>query len=198
MNIGRRFGFQRLLILVALTVLGGCSSVTMLQPLPRAEGVIDQERLSGEWVSGDQVIYVRFGGNGIGQFAGLDWKDDRFQVEIGELIVSAGHEHNFFSVRVQEKGKWEEQYYFAQYRFTDQGDLVVWQPEVAAFEKAVEAGRLEGTVQKGSYGSSVTLTGAPDVILTFIDNPENDALFEYKDPMVFKRLVLEPAGPQDD
>jgi hypothetical protein len=179
-------------ILFLLAVLGGCSSVTVRQPLPRMADADELAAFEGEWVSEGQVLYVRFGADGIGRFAGVDWKDDRFRLDEGEIIISKGTERSYLSVRVMENGKWSEGYYIAQYRFTGQGDLILWLPDIGAFADAVGKGRLDGVVEKGSHTGSVLVTSAPEKVMAFLNNPANGAIFDYREPMIIKKLLLAP------
>jgi hypothetical protein len=174
--------------------IGGCSSVTIMEPLPMISDAAEDARFQGEWVMGDQIFYMRFGSNGIGQFVGVDWENDQFQLEKGEFIVSKGSEKSFLSVRVLEKGKWQEGYFLVQYHFTREGDLLLWRSEANAFADAVEKGKLKGTTEKGKSSVSVVITSPPEKILAFVNDPLNGALFDCKEPMVFKRLILKISG----
>jgi hypothetical protein len=187
-----------LAILFLVSTLGGCASVTMLQPLPAKIDEAEQGMFEGEWVSEGQIIYVRFGGNGIGRFAGVDWKEGRFQLDEGEIIVTKGEGKSFLSVRIKEDGVWDDRYYFAQYRFTESGDLELRLPDTKAFGDAVEKGKLEGVVEKGKHTQSVTLSSKPEKVLAFLNDPVNGVLFDEKEPMVLKRLVLPSAASEKE
>jgi len=188
-------GLLSVLLLPAL--LAGCSSVTVKQPLPRMADAAEQAAFEGEWVSEGQILYVRFDGKGIGHFAGVDWKDDRFRLDEGEITISKGAEKGFLSARIMENGKWLDGYYFAQYRFTDGGDLILWLPDVGAFADAVEKKKLDGIVEKGRQSRSVVVTSTPDKVLAFLNDPANSALFDYREPMIVKRLLLS-APPREE
>jgi hypothetical protein len=196
MNRRCALGFPVAVVLLIL-VVGGCSSVTLVQPLPQSPDAAERGRFEGEWIAEDQVLYVRFGSGGIGQFAGVDWKEDRFQLERGEFILSRGRTHHFLTLRVQEKGAWEDRYYFVQYHFTAQGDLVLWLPDVGAFREAVAQGKLAGVGETGRESGSVTIASPPETVLAFLNDPANGPLFDYRDPMIVKRLILKPAGARE-
>jgi hypothetical protein len=167
----------------------------MLQPLPDKVDGVEKALFEGEWVSEGQIIYVRFGDGGVGRFAGVDWKEGRFQLDEGEMIITKGEGRSFVSVRVKENGVWDERYYFAQYRFTEPGDLELWLPDTKAFAEAIAKGKLEGVVEKGKHTQSVTISGKPEKVLTFLNDPANGALFDSKEPMILKRLILQSASP---
>jgi hypothetical protein len=162
--------------LLLVLAVGGCSSVTIKEPLPMISNAAELARFQGEWVSDDQILYIRLGSNGIGKFAGVDWKNDQFQLEKGEFIVSKGSENGFLSVRVQENDKWLEGYYFLQYHFTKAEDLLLWLPEVNAFADAVEKEKLKGTTEKGKSSVSVVIISPPEKILAFLNDPSKLAV----------------------
>ncbi|MDD2336522.1 MAG: hypothetical protein PHD01_08075 [Geobacteraceae bacterium] len=178
--------------LLLLLLLGGCSYVAILQPLPQAGDPVAQALLEGEWLSGDTVVSLRFASNGIGCIAGLDWKDDHFRIEEGEVIVSNVAEKYYFSARFRNNAKWEDRYYFVRYRLTAEGDLLLWPPVVGTFEHAVNAGALAGTVERGAWGTRVTVSSAPETILKYLTEQCSGELFEYEDPTVLKRLFPRP------
>ena len=181
-----------ILVLGALLVsaVTGCASVTLLQPLPATADATERARLEGEWIAEDQIIHVRFGSNGMGQIAGVDWKDGQFRLETGEITACRGARQRFLSVRVKTDQEWEPHYYFAQYDFTPEGDLLLRLPDPVLFDAAVQTGRLEGTVEKTDYFHTVEISSAPEVLVAFLNDPESGELFDFKDPMILKRLVL--------
>jgi len=186
--------FLKASTLLLTLLLGSCSYVAILQPLPQSGDPVAQAQLEGEWLSEDIVVSLRFASNGVGCIAGLDWQDDHFRIEEGELIVSNAEDKNYFSARFRDKGEWEDRYYFVRYRLTAQGDLLLWPPNVSAFEKAVESGALAGTVKKGAWGTRVTVSSAPETILKYLTEQGTGELFEYEDPTVLKRLFPRPEG----
>lgn len=189
--------FQWILSIVSLLAAGtGCSSVTLRQPLPRVADAAEMAAFEGEWLSEGQVLYLRFGADGTGRLAGLEWRDDRFVVEEGEFVISKEGDRGYLSVRLMENGKWLEGYYLVQYRFTGQQDLILWLPDVAAFADAVVKKKLDGLVDKGSQIGSVVITSPPDKVLAYLNDPGNASLFDYREPMVVKKLLLSPPSPE--
>lgn len=167
----------------------GCSSVTTIQPLPWKIETADQERFEGTWIFADGSLQIRFAATGVARFAGLDWEDDRFQLERGEMTICHGEELDFLSVRTEEDGTWMDRYYLVQYRFTDEGDLVLWLPNAEAFADAIAQGRLEGTVEGEDCCKDVTITGPPDALLALIDDADDSELFDYREPMILRRVT---------
>jgi hypothetical protein len=48
---------------------------------------IDRDKLEGAWLSEEEVVFIRFADSGVARLAGLDWKDDQFQMVQGEMII---------------------------------------------------------------------------------------------------------------
>ena len=79
-----------LLSISAMVLTAGCSSVRIKQPLSGVPKPIDREEFEGAWFTGDTVVHVKFDRNGVAQIAGVDWKDNQFQIVHAEMIVRRG------------------------------------------------------------------------------------------------------------
>jgi hypothetical protein len=181
---------------IALLSLG-CSSVMTVHPLPWRTEPTDRERFEGTWLVGDDSFQIRFTDSGVARFAGLDWEDGQFRLEQGEMTICRGEHLGFLSVRTQEDGEWTNHYYLVQFKFTDPGELVLWLPNADAFAEAIAQDRLRGTVDGNGSGTDITITGAPENLLELIDDPEDLVLFDYRSPLVLRRVtVWEPAARQ--
>lgn len=167
----------------------GCSSVTTRHPLSGNPEAIEKEEFEGTWIADDNVFHVKFAGNGVAQIAGVEWESDQFHIVHGEMIVTKGNEHNFISVRFEENGKWMDDYAFLSYKFTDQGDLVLWVPDIDVFEEMVEKNLLQGVVRKGQYSTNITITDTSAKILEIINNPDNLKIFRYREPVFLRKLA---------
>lgn len=179
-----------LLSIITILLILSCSSVTIRQPLSNNPEPIDQEKFEGVWlVDDDEVVHVKFADSGIAKIAGLEWRDDQFQIMHGEMIMSEGNEYNFLSVRFQEDDKWVDNYFFLPYKFTEQGDLVLWLPNEDAFEEAIGKKQLQGIIDKGQYSTSITVTNTSERLLEFINDPDNLRFFEYKEPIVLRKIT---------
>ena len=65
-------------------------------------------------------------------------------------------------------------------------------PDVEVFEGVVTNHLLQGVLQKGQYSSDITITNAPGALLEFIDQPRDQRLFNYTEPMILRKI----AGPE--
>ena len=180
-----------LLFGIAMLLASGCSSVKTKHPLSNNPKAIDQEEFEGAWLADDQIFHVKFASNGVAKVAGVEWGSNDFHIVHGEMIVTEGEEHNFLSIRFQEEGKWMDDYFFLPYTFTDQDDLILWAPDADAFKDLIEKKKLQGVVEKGKYSTNITITNAPTSLFKIINNPEDMKLFEYREPIVLRKIIKE-------
>lgn len=178
-----------LIFVFAFSLLTGCTSVTTDQPLSADPKPLDKEKFEGLWRLDNAAVAIRFAENGIGRVAAMKWKDDRFQLIQAEIIIAHGNNFNFLSFRAQHEGAWPDHYTFLQYKFTDDGDLILWPPNPDAFSVALETNALQGAITKEKHSTDIRVTSPTDVLLAFMDNPERLDLFNYREPVVLKKLA---------
>ncbi len=167
-----------------------CSTVSTPYPLNDQPTPMDQEKFEGTWIVEGGAVAVRFADDGVGHIAGVEWEGGKFRLMQGELIVTEGVPTNYLSIRFDDQGQWHEQYALVRYKFTDQGELVLWSPDIEAFESAIEAKELKGAIEKDRYNTEITLTEAPDSLVRFMNDPKRQNLFNYQEPIVLRRIDL--------
>lgn len=181
-------------LLITLILISGCTAVRMKQPLSPASTVPNKELYEGVWQVNDGSIILQFDSSGIGRFASVEWKEGNFELEKGQLIITHCEFGDYLSVR--EEGEDSNlEYLLAECKLTDEGYLVVWTANPEFFAAAVKKRKLEGTVTrselalgKAAINEDVTLEGAPEKILQFLEKHATEMAFLYKEPMIFKRL----------
>jgi hypothetical protein len=178
---------KHIIVLAMLVVIlgAGCSSVTTVNPLSLETKPLDKDKFEGTWLLGKESVSVRFASNGVARIAGVRWENDQFRLEQREMIITEGEEYNFLSIRFEEDGKWTNQFFFLQYHFTEEGDLLLWLPNSKVFEEAIKTNRLQGV----KHNSGVIITNTPGELLKFINNSDNLQLFEYREPIVVKKVA---------
>jgi len=137
-----------LLLLLAVFLICGCSTVTTKYPLTTDPNSYDREDFEGAWLIKDDIFFIRFADNGIARIAAVRWEDNRFHLGHGEMIVTKEDKSNYLSVRFREEQEWMNEYLILQYLFTDTGDLVLWIPNSDIFEKAIKDKKLKGAIKK--------------------------------------------------
>lgn len=181
--------------LTASLLFTGCSSVTTSFPISAEPQPIDQDKFEGSWMVDKGAVSLQFASNGVARLAGVEWKDDRFRMVQGEMIVAKGQKNNFISLRFEDDGAWTNSYYLLQYHFTDQGELLLWQPNAKAFESAVATNRQMGVVSKSQYSVHVNMTNSPSALIEFIETSGVPDLFDYREPTVLRKIApLEKAA----
>lgn len=173
------------------SLLCNCSSVSTPYPLTNSPEAIDKEKFEGSWIFDDkgQVLQVKFDDKNVAHIAGLQWENDDFEIGKMEMVLIEGNDHKFMSLRAEEEGEWLEEYYFYQYKFTDQGDLILWPPNMEGFEHAIEQGLLNGGIKKGKYSTSIAITSDASILLKVLNGPDNSKLLDYKNPTILKKTA---------
>jgi hypothetical protein len=177
------------LALTASLLFTGCSSVTTSFPISADPQPIDHDKFEGSWMVDKGAVSLQFSSNGVARLAGVEWKDDRFRMVQGEMIVAKGKKDSFISLRFEDDGVWTNSYYLLQYHFTDQGELLLWSPNAKAFEAAVATNRLLGVVSKSQYSIHVDVTNSPAALIEFIETSGVPDLFDYREPTVLRKIA---------
>lgn len=175
--------------LAILAVLAaGCSSVQTEHPVSAHPEALDKDRLEGLWLLEDEAVHVRFGVDGVGRLAVIDWDGGEFRVRRSEFVVAHAGEGRYLSLRDED----EDHYDLFAYEFAENGDLVVLSEPTDAFVGAVEVGRLRGEVRKDGDNTEVVLASPSDSLAAFLASAPPGELFEGT-TFVLKRLP----GPED-
>jgi len=175
----------RVIVLLVVLLVAGCQSVTSRYPLGPPHIPQDKEKLEGTWyVDKDAVLSVKFSNYSVARVAGVEWKNDQFQMIEMEMIATEKNNQRFLSGRVRDNGIWENRYFFAKYTFSNQGDLIYWLPNFMMFEAAIKKNQLQGAIED----KAISITSKPDVLLNFITAPENTNLFEYNEPKILRKV----------
>lgn len=201
-------------VILMLLVMGmfsftgaGCATVSVSSPLSATPTPRDVSCFEGVWLMDKETLTIRFDKNGVGQVGAAEFKEDKFQLFQAELYTTHGQHRRFLTLRLQEQGQWLPDYFLVQYDFTDQGDLLIWSPELEPFAALVKGKKLQGEVQLDGMAKKVRLTSPGDAILKALDTPELTGYFRYQKPSVLRRIagpaacmpeplvVMEPAAP---
>lgn len=196
-----RIAGASLLLLFAVFLICGCSTVVTKNPLTTDPNSYGRDNFEGSWLIGDNIYFIRFAANGIARIAVVVWEDDRYQLGHGEMIVKKGDKSNYLSVRFKQDPEWMDDYIILQYLFTDTGDLVLWIPNADIFEKAIKDKKLQGVIKKKKFSKDITITSDPAKLLDFLSESDNLNLFDYREPIILRRVTSpkenkKPAKPE--
>jgi hypothetical protein len=184
----KKHNVRQFILIAAVLAAAGCSSVTTKYPLVEKRQPIDKEKFEGSWLLDKDVITIKFDTTGTARIGGVDWKDNRFQLSEGEMIVAVGQNANYLSVRTKEEDGWADRYYLFEYKFDSDKILILWEPDLAAFEAAVKSGQLRGTVKKENSSTEISLTDSPGVVLDFLNKSKDKGLFDYHKPSILMKI----------
>ena len=162
----------------------GCSSVKTEHPVSEHAEALDEDRLEGVWLVEDEIVHLRFGDDGVGRLAALDWRDGRFRVRRCEFVVAHAGDGRYASLRCEEG---EDRYDLLAYGFGENGEIIVRNEPTDAFERAVVAGKLRGAVRMKGDDTELVVASPSDSLAAFLASmPEGD-LFE-ETAFVLRRL----------
>ena len=177
-----------LLLLTAALLLTGCSSVTTSHPIGEPIGPDSKLDLTGVWQLGDNAIYVMQLDDGKLRGALPKWKDDTFQLEKHELLLTE-HEGAHYLHGIQpndDEGR--TRYTFSRLIAQGEDTLVLLPVNVAHFERAVASGDLAGAVDEGEHATTVHLSVSADAINAYITPDRAAEQFKLDNPLVLKRI----------
>lgn len=141
---------------------------------------------------GGQVFHVRYAGEGRVVIAGVEWKEDGFELETleGVLTTHEGVRYIHFPEYHEEPSPPGEPERYTFWRLVlAQEAIVVISPNHELFARALERGELAGTVER-SYGLGTNrIEGDKAAVDDFIAKDAAGAQFYLEDPVVFTRLV---------
>jgi hypothetical protein len=176
------------LTLLFITLLAGCSSVTMKEPFPMSQlSEEERQQLEGTWNVDDEVMQVAFTSNGIAQVAWMEWENEAFHLKSVPVYITKKNETLYISLQFEDKNTDSESpgYVFFELKPSAK-KLILWPPNVDFFKTLVESGKLDGSVESDKYSDAVFLNNPAVEILELITT--NAAAFDYKEPAVFQRL----------
>lgn len=175
----RARGFLTVLVVSAIC---GCTVVASLEPLGERPKEIFQADWDGAWIHKEQPIKIKVADQqkGMLQVAWVEEKGGRLQLESYQIEMRETGEWTFGNVKNPEG---PAPYLWALVK-NDQGQIIVWMPEVEHFRKLVQTGVLPGKVEKGG---DVVLEKLTPEHLKAMMSEDRGVCFEWQKPLVFFR-----------
>ena len=174
----QRFSFCFACVLVFLG-LGGCSSVSSVNPVGRSLTSDLSGELSGSWMGAEgHQLQIHCDSGGALSFAVTEWKEDeeKFVLDTGEGLLREIGDQIIFN-NAEDEGE----YTFFLIRALD-GQLVVWSPDVDEFRALVDDEILAGRVEDDDHSTQIILTGTSEEISALIENLDCSKLFDWSEP----------------
>lgn len=191
---------------LSLAFLSGCHAVYSTHPVGEAPVSVSPDDWEGTWVhkDGAVTVVVLDQEKGVLEIGWVEKKQERLKLERYKVLLRKSGEWLFGSVQDPDKPKL---YVWGRIKNED-GQIVLWAPDVQKARALVEKGVLPGRVEKmndvsftdpdpDAVGPRPILSKESDVILTrlgatelkVIMSGEKGALFDWERPLVFRRLT---------
>ena len=176
--MGRRITNLRLAVLLTfnLLVLTGCTYSS--QPLGEKPVHLDKEAIDGIWWLGEKsagaadeggLVWLRYVGLGELRLAGIESKDERFELWQTPVYIRRDGDIIYVSIRDPETTD-EERYGFWRAEMSGYGEWIFWVPKQKPFRSALTRGELFGN----TVGRGITLHSSDATLRDYLRTlPEN-------------------------
>ena len=197
------------LLLAALLIclLPGCKSIITEQYIGEPIAAQDAQELQGVWKMEKDVIHVKLIENGMLVAAGVEWKNDKFEVnEIRLLITEHGDARFLFAVNVDDddehadddgddegEGKDddadndEQEWLICGMVIRSDNDVFVLAgPKFDRFKEALEAGDIKGELEEN--GNTLEIESDKAALDALFTEDNLHEFFDMSKPMVITRI----------
>lgn len=197
----------RIFVVLFVPVIITSCGVYMTQPFPVNDPPVDKERLEGRWRGDDNIYELQFGTNGIGYCGTLKWEDEEFKAESVRFFTATGLVNNYIALECIDENKLNPTLYLLyRYSFISDNELVLWEPDLKLFDKAIKAGAFAGkvkyktqkvvtpedvpeTIQRTPEPTYVILSTLPLDVIKFLDEPANVGYFMTNEASVLRKIT---------
>ncbi|MEM9420713.1 MAG: hypothetical protein AAGA25_16930 [Planctomycetota bacterium] len=180
-------------MVLTLGSVAGCHYVSSQHPV--GAPVEDTPGNGGVWqIVGEEDSIVAITATGDGRFimGGLDWDGEVFQVNNIDGIATKEDGVYYLNLDIRDfEDDGEDKplaYYFVRVLSIDDTTLVLAHPNAEVFAEAVEAGQLEGSVDRSDNQVAVQLTSEPAELNDFIDPDQIHRQFHLDELMILRKL----------
>jgi hypothetical protein len=192
-----------LFLALATAGLGGCSSVTVTEPIGEPAGDDVTAKLAGVWQVSDkaQTLHIHALSDSRLALAHIAWEEGAFKLNTMRALVTAEQDALYVHLHAPPESPEStdgadpaERAVSDGYNFLrltldhDAGSLVVFGPRVEHYAEAVEAGELTGTVKRDGRVITVRLTGDAAELNAYFDPATVGEQFHVDNPLTLHRL----------
>lgn len=188
---------KKLLGLVLLGILTGCTSVTSQNQLGTKATKLNPADWEGIWSNGkDQVFYIKVKDTekGILRIAVVADKKDDFKLYKFDVAIKEGESLKFCNILVKdivdkEEDELKDQEYADSYYWVllenKNDNLMIYFPNAKQIEELIASGKLKGAKKK----NAVILQGSSEDMTKFVESSKNGELFYWKEPMPLIKIL---------
>lgn len=190
------------LSLLVLSMFPGCKSVVSDHLIGEPLGAEEAKAYEGVWRINDGVMHIKHVEGGDLIAAGVEWKDDHFEVNelhttvtvLGDMriaqIVSEEEEEGELDLGPAEPGeeakKQRPWVLVGMVNASGDDSLVIYGPNFDRFEQALRSGELAGEVDE--EGNTMHIQGDKAALDAFISGEPLTELFRVQNPQVMTRI----------
>ena len=177
--------------IIPIYYLASCSSVSFKHPLPSVKIAKEQQNeLRGSWLFQNSIIHMEFPDDNKAKLAITHWDDGQFKLGEAELLFTNIENKSYISLRVQPENKSRENYSILRYKLDDE-NLLLWHPNVEAFEVLIQEKDIEGEIEKDNQSTNILVSSSSESLLKLYRTNVN-VKYNYEEPLILRR-VTEPS-----
>jgi len=171
-------------LVLFLILLSGCHAVYSTNPVGEAPVAVSPGDWEGTWVYKDGAVTVAVldKEKGVLEVGWVEKKQNRLQYEHYKVLLRQSGEWLFGNVQDPDRPKL---YVWGRIRSED-GQIILWVPDVEKARALVEKGVLPGRAEKKDSDVVLSNPGAAEFMR--ILSGEKGALLDWERPLVFRRL----------
>ena len=176
---------QIFILLIFITLICSCSSIRSIHKLGEEPYMLNAEEWEGTWIAGDEAYTVKV----------VNWQSSIFvdstssEIEVMSIENDKIVKHNFF---IKQTGSntygnlvtKEKHYIFVKFK-KRKNEIIIWLPNFDMMKEAIDSKKLAGVVKD----KDVLLKSDEKVFNTFFTDNEDQMLFKYEEPFIFRKLI---------
>jgi hypothetical protein len=180
----------KLFSVLVLLCLTGCNVVTSSEILgtPSSGQEINTMEMDGVWLLEDSPVSVKRINESELRVAGIEWKDDHFQLSESTVVLTTDQDVPYVNVLNPESPHEKPEYLFCRVLSVKDEEIILIPPKCSTFESAVKEKLLAGKVEKQEYSTLVHLTPTKEELDSFVDPEKVADQFDITKPIVFRKL----------
>ncbi len=181
-----------LLILLAAATLVGCP-VTSKNIVGLQEFKLDAQKIDGTWISDEGAMLIKTIDPDKGIIK-ITFLEDRENIQSAKMKIMKGKSWLYFNLLPEKESK-DDDYVWGRLQIND-NKIIFWHTASENLTKAIEEGKIQGTIKKekqedGKYSfttSTVILTDTAANIVKLVETSDK-SYFLWDEPAVFIKLT---------
>jgi len=183
---------RRLFLILVLAVLIGCP-VASKNMVGLQEFKLDAQKIDGTWINDEGAILIKTIEPDRGIIK-ITFLEDKEKIESVKIKIMKGKSWLYFNILPEKESK-DSDYTWGRFQLSD-NKIIFWHTASEVFTKAIEEGKIKGTIKKekqedGKFSfttSTVILTDSAANIINLVETSDK-SFFSWDEPVVFIKLT---------